>query len=81
MTEETTQVDNNNLFPGTKFTIKDSEDVFTLIGYTSDRNIVYFNDNNDDNNHYINNIQVSNKNIINKIIFIQKSQYQKKLYE
>jgi hypothetical protein len=34
--------DFSNLSPGTKFTIFDSDVLYTLVGYTKENNIVYF---------------------------------------
>ncbi len=61
-----------NLYPGSKFTIKNSNNVYILLGYNSDRNIVYFDDN---NINYINNLSVGNIDIINNVVYIQKSNY------
>ncbi len=71
------QINYDNLYPGSKFTIKNSQDVYTLIGYTSNRNIVYFDDK---NTNYINNILISD-NIIDKVVFIQKSNYQERVFK
>ena len=72
------QINYDNLYPGSKFTIKNSEDVYTLIGYTSNRNIVYFDDK---NTNYINNLLVSNKDIIDNVVFIQRSNYSEKTFK
>jgi hypothetical protein len=71
------QINYDNLYPGSKFTIKNSQDIYTLIGYTSNRNIVYFDDK---NTNYINNILISD-NIIDKVVFIQKSNYQERVFK
>lgn len=72
------QINYDNLYPGSKFTIKNSQNVYTLIGYTSNRNIVYFDDT---NTNYINNLLVSNKNVIDDIVFIQRSNYSEKKFK
>ncbi len=75
---EQIEIDYNNLYPGSKFTIKNSNDIYTLVGYTSNRNIVYFNDK---NTNYVNNLIVSENNIIANIVFIQKSNYQERVFK
>ena len=60
--------DNNlNLFPGTKFLLKNSDTVYVLVGYTKDRHIVYVNES---LNSYNDNLIVSDSSIINTITFI-----------
>ncbi len=78
MSEEIRQISYDNLFPGTKFTINGSENIYILIGYTSNRNIVYFND---VNNNYVNNLIISDQNLINKIVFEQKSYLSEKIFK
>jgi len=77
MTETDTYIKYDNLYPGSKFTIGNSEQVYTLLGYTSDRNIVYFDEN---NTNFSNNLIVSSKDIISKIVFVQKSNYSEKKF-
>jgi hypothetical protein len=72
------QINYDNLYPGSKFTIKNSNDIYTLVGYTSNRNIVYFDDK---NTNYVNNLLVSNNDIIDDIVFIQKSNYQERVFK
>ena len=57
---------NLNLFPGTKFLVKNSESVYILVGYTENQNIVYVDES---LNSYHNNLIVSDSNIINTITF------------
>lgn len=77
MTEQI-QINYDNLYPGSKFTIKNSQDVYTLIGYTSNRSIVYFDDK---NTNYINNILVSDKNVIDKVVFFQQPTFSEKIFK
>ncbi len=72
------QINYDNLFPGSKFTIKNSQDIYTLVGYTSNRNIVYFDDK---NTNYVNNLIVSDNSVINNVVFIQKSNYQERVFK
>ncbi len=72
------QINYDNLFPGSKFTIKNSQDIYTLVGYTSNRNIVYFDDK---NTNYVNNLIVSDNSVIDNIVFIQKSNYQERVFK
>jgi hypothetical protein len=72
------QINYDNLYPGTKFTIENSKNVYTLLGYTSNRNIVYFDDN---NTNYINNLIVTSKDVIDKVVFFQKSNYSEKTFK
>jgi hypothetical protein len=72
------QPDYNNLYPGSKFTIKNSNNIYTLVGYTSNRNIVYFDDK---NTNYVNNLLVSNNDVIDDVVFIQKSNYQERVFK
>jgi hypothetical protein len=72
------QTNYDNLYPGSKFTIKDSQTVYTLIGYTSNRNIVYFDDK---HTNYINNIMVADINNIDKVLFIQTPSYPEKIFK
>jgi hypothetical protein len=75
---EQIEIDYNNLYPGSKFTIKNSNEIYTLIGYTSSRNIVYFNDK---NTNYINNLIVSDNDVIDDVVFIQKSNYHERVFK
>ncbi len=72
------QINYDNLYPGSKFTIKNSNDIYTLVGYTSNRNIVYFDDK---NTNFVNNLLVSNNDVIDNIVFIQKSNYQERVFK
>jgi hypothetical protein len=72
------QLNYDNLYPGTKFTIEKSQDVYTLLGYTSNRSIVYFNENIP---NFTNNLIVSSKDIIDKIVFVQQSNYTEKKFK
>ncbi len=72
------QINYDNLYPGSKFTIKNSNDIYTLVGYTSNRNIVYFDDK---NTNFVNNLLVSNNDVIDDIVFIQKSNYQERVFK
>ncbi len=58
--------DFSNLSPGTKFTVKDSDVVYTLVGYTQEQNIVYFDDSKLD--CIDKNMIVSPNSIINTIV-------------
>jgi hypothetical protein len=77
MTEQI-QINYDNLYPGSKFTIENSENVYILVGYTSARNIVYFNEN---NTNFSNNLLVSNKNVIDKVVFFQQSTFPEKIFK
>ena len=72
------EINYDNLYPGTKFTIEKSQDVYTLLGYTSNRSIVYFNEN---TQNFSNNLLVSSKDVINDIVFFQKSNYSEKTFK
>jgi hypothetical protein len=72
------EINYDNLYPGTKFTIEKSQDVYTLLGYTSNRSIVYFNEN---TQNFSNNLIVSSKDVINDIVFFQKSNYSEKTFK
>ena len=56
----------DRLTPGSKFNVKNSNDTYVLIGYTSDDKILYFKES---DKHYINNVLTSSDDIIDKVIY------------
>jgi hypothetical protein len=58
--------DSNELKPGSTFTIKNSNKIYVLIGYTAERNIVYFEES---DNTWINNIQVNSNTVVDNVVY------------
>jgi hypothetical protein len=72
------QINYDDLYPGSKFTMENSNNVYTLLGYTSNRSIVYFNEN---IQNFSNNLLVSSKDVIDNVVFLQTSNYQEKIFK
>lgn len=66
----------DNLHPGSKFTIKNCDKIYVLLGYTSNRNIVYFEES---DKTWINNLQVNSNSVIDNIVYYNKLEEYKKL--